>query len=378
MNNADSGTQISPEGRPSVDGSSPNQEVTATTGSVVRPKGRTKALSLKSVDQLLREIYSGKFKRSTLKKEELTAMRHASKSGEPERKEILNLTLSDRTLDRTRQLILLGGKLDETIIAEQIREFVREVLQRHPAFGMKSLTDVLKNFPESATENQAIEALTSQDYASLSWPEGIEPMPMKKKELEQCKENAVYCLLLWFWAKGETSVEHIQRHLQKYLWKPDAKRYKTDRDKLRVLTKNDHAAASIACALFEKQALQQSERADAAQSAEERATASVQKLRNELTDAKKKLTTSQTEIDRLEKELKQEKQTHADDGAHLKDDYERLRGQVLRRLNDELSLLDEGLHALRCDPPKVHVMVDHAERAIDGFKREIERLRENS
>lgn len=376
MNNADSGTQTSPEGRPLLDTRSPRQEVTATTGSVVRPKVRTKALSLKSVDQLLREIYSGKFKRSTLKKEELTAMRHASKSGEPKKEEILNLALSDRTLDRTRQLILLGGKLGETIIAEQIREFVREVLQRHPAFGMKSLTDVLKNFPESATENRAIELLMSQDYASLSWPAGIEPM--KKKELEQCKENAVYCLLLWFWAKGETSVEHIQRHLEKYLWKPDAKRYKTDRDKLRVLTKNDHAAASIACALFEKQALQQSQRADAAQKDEERAIAREQRLRNELTDAKEKLTTSQTEIDRLEKELEREKQTHADDRVHLKDDYERLRGQVLRRLNDELSLLDEGLRALRRDPPKVHVMVDHAERAIDGLKRDMEQLRENS
>ena len=64
--------------------------------------------------------------------------------------------------------------------------------------------------------------------------------------------------------------------------------------------------------------------------------------------------------------------------AHLRDDYEQLRGQVLRCLNREVSLLKDGLHAIRQPEPKVHVMVDHAERALDGLEREIAHLKEVS
>ena len=376
MNNSDSGTISSREGRLSVDASSPDQESTAATVSVVQRKGRTKAPPIESVDQLLRAVYTGKFKRTTLKKMELTTMRKAPKLDGPEREEILNLTLLDRTLDRTHQLILLSGKLDGPI-ANQIREFVREVLGRHPAFGTESLTGKLENLPVGAAEDRAIEALMSQDYASLSWPKEIEPM--KKKEMEQCKVNAVCCLLLWFWVTRGRSVKYIQRHLQAHLWQPTARRYRTDVDKLRALTRNrDPAAASIACALLEKESLQQSQRTDAVLMEKEHAMVRVQELRKEMDDLEARLTTSQAEVSRLGEELEQKSQSHADDKAHLKDDYERLRGQVLRRLKDELSLLDEGLHALRRDPPKIHVMVDHAERAIDGLKREMERLRENS
>lgn len=376
MNISDSRTISSLEGRPSVDASSPDKEATAETGRVVLRKGRTKAPPIESVGQLLRAVYTGKFKRTALKKMELTTMRKAPKLDGSERKEILDLTLSDRTLDRTHQLILLSGKLDAPI-ANQIREFVREVLVRHPAFGTESLAGVMENLPVGVEEDRAIEALASQDYASLSWPKEIEPM--KKKEWERCKANAVCCLLLWFWVTRGRSVEYIQRHLQAHLWQPTARRYRTDVDKLRVLTRNrDPAAASIACALLEKEALQQSQRTDTALMAEEHAMMRVQELRKELDALKARLTTSQAEVSRLGAELKQESQIHADDRAHLKDNYEQLRGQVLRRLKNELSLLDEGLQALRRNPPKVHVMIDHAERAIDGLKREIERLQENS
>ena len=59
----------------------------------------------------------------------------------------------------------------------------------------------------------------------------------------------------------------------------------------------------------------------------------------------------------------------------MRNDYEDLRGRVLRRLREDTALLEEGLHALRREPPKVHVMEDHAERAIDALKREMGRIR---
>ena len=76
----------------------------------------------------------------------------------------------------------------------------------------------------------------------------------------------------------------------------------------------------------------------------------------------------------LTDELRAAQQSHRDDIAHSGDEYAKLRGRILHRIKQELSLLEDGLHALRRDPPKVHVMDDHAERAIDGLKREVQRL----
>jgi len=63
--------------------------------------------------------------------------------------------------------------------------------------------------------------------------------------------------------------------------------------------------------------------------------------------------------------------------AHLLDDLETMRGTTLRRLTDDVALLREGLHALRRDQPKVHIMVDHAERVIDALTAHIKQLQRN-
>jgi hypothetical protein len=43
-------------------------------------------------------------------------------------------------------------------------------------------------------------------------------------------------------------------------------------------------------------------------------------------------------------------------------------------LTRELELLDEGMLAIKREPPKVHVMVDHGERAMGGLRDEIKSL----
>ena len=53
--------------------------------------------------------------------------------------------------------------------------------------------------------------------------------------------------------------------------------------------------------------------------------------------------------------------------AHLEDDLEKVRGDTIRVLTAEIRMLGDGLHALKKDPPKVHVMIDHAERSRDSL-----------
>ena len=340
------------------------------------PKKRAKPPSIENVAHLLRAIYEGHFKRMTLKKAELSALCRAPTPTEAERADLLREALLDRLLDKTRQLILLGLRLDGPAVPGLIREFPRAVLEQHPLFQSKSLRSVLANLPEAMAEEEAIKTVLRVDCASLTWPE--EKKQLTKRQCDQCRRNGALCLLMLFWGSRGTSVERIQRYLQSTLWAPTSRGQNSDREKLYALINTrDPAAASVVFGILDEAAIKQERRAEAAVRSQERALSRVATLEEQIAHVERNLTEATAEAERVLKELEETSRAHATARAHWKDDYEQLRGQMRRRLKEELSLLDEGLHALRREPPKIHVMVDHAERAIDGLKREMERLRGN-
>ena len=378
MGKSEQSTQNLLENKPSANVNSIEEKAASTSGGSVQSKTRAKAMRIERMDQLLHAIYAGTFKRVTLKKEEIKAIRNSPNLAVSEHEEFLGRIPSlDRTLDRTRHLLLLSVGLDMPVKISQIQEFVSVVLQRHPAFRTSLLREGLENLPGGLEQDQAVEELANQDYAKLNLPEGVEPL--SKNEQKKCKDNAVGCLLLWLWiTRRIVSPEKIIYYLQAHLWKPVARRHNTEPEKLRVLiTTRDRAAVSIIRTLMENQILQQSQRADAAISAEERAIVLKGETDKELVDVKNMLTVSQAEVGQLKKKLVSKSQELIDERAHSKNEYEQLRGQVLRRLRSELKLLDEGLQALQLETPKTHVTIDHIERVIDGLKSEMDRLREN-
>ena len=377
MGKSEHSTQNLLEDKLSANVNSIEQMAAATSDGSIQSKKHTKAMRIERMDQLLRAIYAGTFKRMTLKQEEIKAVRNSPKLAVSEHEELLGRIPSiDRTLDRTRHLLLLSVGLEMPVKISQIQEFVSIVLQRHPAFRTSLLREGLENLPGGLEQDQAVEELANQDYAKLNLPEGVEPL--SKNEQKKCKDNAVSCLLLWLWiTRRIISIEKIIYYLQAHLWKPVASRHNTETEKLRVLiATRDRAAVSIIRTLMENQILQQSQRADAAISAEERAKVLKGETDKELADVKNMLTASQAEIGQLTQKLVLKSQERADERAHSKNEYEQLRGQVLRRLRSELKLLDEGLQALQLETPKTHVTIDHIERVIDGLKSEMDRLRE--
>lgn len=376
MGKSEHGTQNLLEDKPSTSVNSIEPKAAATSDGSIQSKKHANVMRIERMDQLLHAIYAGTFKRVTLKKEEIKAIRNSPKLDVSEHEELLGQIPSiDRTLDRTRHLLLLSIGLEMPVKISQIQEFVSVVFQRHPAFRTSLLREDLENFPEGLKQDKAVEELANQDYAKLYLPEGVEPL--RKNEQKKCKDNAVCCLLLWLWiTRRIISIEKIIYYLQAHLWKPVARRHNTETEKLRVLiTTRDSAAVSIIRTLMENQILQQSQRADAAISAEERVISQKEELDKELAAVKDMLTASQVEVNQLTQKLVLKSQELADERAHSKNEYKQLRGQVLRRLRAELTLLDEGLQALMLETPKIHVTIDHTERVIDGLKLEMDRLR---
>lgn len=56
-------------------------------------------------------------------------------------------------------------------------------------------------------------------------------------------------------------------------------------------------------------------------------------------------------------------------------EYEKMRGSAIRCIEEQLELLRVGLVALHRDPPKPHVIDDHASRAVEALTAELERLK---
>jgi len=366
----------------------PNPEATASSERVESAQGATRvepadgtkhrdnSPPIGTLAQLISAIYGGRFKRTTLTKAEIVALRTATEVTEAERTELFNEAQLDRLLERTRQLMLLGLGVEELRLQGSIREFARGVLERHPLFQPESQRAVLANLPEAMTEEEAVKTVLQADGASLGCTE--EQTPLTKKQGDQCRKNAALCLLMLFWGSRGTSVERIQRCLYSTVWTPGPRGSKSDREMLYTLiSTGGQEAASVISSLLNDVVAQHKRQAEIAARAEERASSRVVQLEEQVAQLDRQLTEATAHANRLQQELEEAKQRHETARVHWEDDFEQLRGRMMRRLREELSLLDEGLHALRREPPKVHVMIDHAERAIDGLKREMERLRRN-
>lgn len=63
-----------------------------------------------------------------------------------------------------------------------------------------------------------------------------------------------------------------------------------------------------------------------------------------------------------------------DEDRLARDREETLRARVSRRLKSDVAMLQEGLDALRREPPRVKVMEDHADRVYESLRRELEQL----
>ena len=147
------------------------------------PTKRAKPAPLESCADLLRAVYSGKRKRWNPTEKTLRKMYSGPKLEPAELEELLGFAARDRTLEKTRELMLLSmERFDGPNLAGQVRGFVRDVLMRHPAFQTEALTDALRDLPEGPAPERAVERLAKQSFDSLPWSE--DAVAPKKSDLE--------------------------------------------------------------------------------------------------------------------------------------------------------------------------------------------------
>ena len=336
---------------------------------------RSTAVQLTSYADMLRAAYGPTRRRWKPTGSEIREMLAGQKLDQAERDQLLDMAALDRTLKRTRELMLFGlNRLDGGNGERPVRGFVRDVLLRHPAYQLKSLETALEH-PDRTDDKHAVQIISALNYASLPWRERVK---FSTTAARTCRTNVLHCLLLWFRESllPPLPLERIHHYLHRELWVPSAARRTSESERVQILIKNrDHAATAIACSTFEELAVESRQQADVSRAAASRAISQTRRLEKSLTSLEERLKDAQTRLERATHDLNAERSDRSIERTHLQDDYEKLRGRVVRRLDAELSLLKEGLQALRRNPPKVAVMDDHADRAIDGLTCEIDRLR---
>ncbi len=346
-----------------------NEQTTTSPTKHSKQVTRNKLLPIDSIQQLISRIYAGEFNRTKLRKADMDRIRAKSALTCDEINNLVELSSEDRLLKNTIKLVTIGVMAESLTVKEQIAKFVHKKLKHHPAFRGLML---------SGQPDNVIHAIANfKRYENSSWPDDYKKLSRRDKKT--CMVNSINCFLLWLWINDKIPLERVQEYLLRYRWKPAATRVKYDAEKVLLVTgARDSETIAISIDASSRDAVIQKERAEIAEIENKGLLNQISSLKVDLDNVQKMLLDTQKEVDLLNKELLRESQEHANDNAHFRDDYESLRGRVLRRMNAELVLLEQGLHALRRDPPKINVMADHAERAVDGLKAECERLKKRA
>ena len=331
-----------------------------------------------TLDAFIRYAYARKGQRLALRPAEEKALCHQPRLDLGARDQLLEIAKDDLTLSVPRRLLLVFRPIvGYPTLNGTVRDFVRDVLLRHPAFGSPELRAAIKGQPEAPDAPRALELLAGSDFVEIAGR--CVDKKLTPSQTEELRRNALYTLAAWFVETRGVSVEKLVQHLYPAVWEPAARDADSDTARLEAITElQELAGVGVVVSVFRKQADLQVQSAIAARREQERLQSRVESLTTEVGGLREQLGERDRRIAELEQTNASETREHEHTLAHLRDRLEQLRTRVLRRLKGEVELLTEGLHALRREPPKTHVMDDHAERALDGLRREIQELERES
>lgn len=334
---------------------------------------RPTATSLATYGDLLRAAYGPVRRRWKPTSREMGVIQANPGPSSAEHRRLLDFSESDVTLKKTRELMLFGMKrLDGTNPKRPIRGFVRDVLHRHPAYQSKSLQHALAH-PDIDLKQSTVHVL---DGETRRWHERS---GLPKRQVDSCLMNVLHCLLLWRSESqsASSSLQETLDYLREEIWTSFTRRRTSESEQFRALIGDrDPRATSIACARLTTQTMKLERQLEAVRADAKRLQGSLDEVTDRWRESREELKNTTARNADVERSFLAARNDHADEKAHMRDDFEKMRSSVAHRIKAELSLLTDGLHALRRNPPKLSVMDDHAERAIDGLTRELERLRE--
>ncbi len=360
-----------PEAAPAVMESSSAVDANESR-TIAKPK-----VQIETFGQFITHAYGMKGRKVALKSKVERAIAQEPKLAFDEMERVAQLVKEDTVLAVPRQLLLAARAVQGfPALRAALRGFVRDVLLRHPFFRQPGVEAAVRNLDSAPTPAEVLKVLAASDKQLLS---AEDAESMKAPEIEQLRLNAANCMAVWLADVKGLSIPALSGALFVALWRPRAIELEHETARLRALTEIDElAGVGLVCEEYRRQAAEKLAQAEMATKEAAALTDRLQSLEQELSEAREMVKGQAAAIETNEAahaaELEALKANNETEAAHLRDDIELLRTRVMRRLKADVDLLELGMEALRRPEPKVHVMMDSAERVADALRKEVKNL----
>jgi len=334
--------------------------------------------SIESLEQFIGKAYSLKGRRLSLSAAVERRIGRTPHLDEEALGRLHTKSRDDKLFVVPRQLLLIAREIQTyPVLRSELQRFIKQVVISRPIFGKYGLMGAIDNLDgaPSIEEALSIVAKCDGDLQGLGFPKA----KSKATELNMLRISLVSFLVLWFYDTRAVTLVQLNEMLYRVLWAPRAAELIDDASRLRALTDiHDLVGVGAACGVFVAAAKESSRMETAAQQERDAAQEQRQVLKEEIERDRYQFNVRIGYLEGEVSRLNELAERHRRDGEvaqnHMRADIERLRTRVLRRLNGDVALLEEGLTALRRTPPKIHVMDDHGERVADALRQEISRL----
>jgi len=314
----------------------------------------------------------------SLKDKDLKYLTAQKRLTETERASILNEnTSSDPTLAVLLQLLLSTHEINERFenVKDELLKYVEMGFKNHPLFLELKIMDMVMSNHNDLTE--LLELIINYDLSELK---GIKSdKPLVKQDFELLKKNAIRCLVVSNVLRGKGQkpklLSRVPGIFNKIFWSNEKSNLE-EKKHLRVITMaKDFAALGVVTFKFQEKINTLSKSAQQAREALKLEHDKNIGFQSKIAKLESEIFEHRSEIENLNNTITSLNIKHQDTLVHTKDDFEKLRTRVLRRVRSETQLLSIGLTALRKTPPKTHVMDDHAERVLESLNEEIKKLK---
>jgi len=352
-----------------VDRSNDAKAPTPTGPSVVRAK----AGDPENLQDFVTLAYARKGQRIGMKKKVAVAIAQGPPPDDAVWERIQDLAKNDVLLAVPKQMLLAAIPNKGTSRAwSQVLEACLAALRVHPA-SSELVPMLLSAHGGSDKADELLDQATAFRFGTIPHPASTKPL--SASHVATLRANVTGTVALWMVAVWGVASPPVLRSLHNRVWSTESRRASAMIDAWRrILEVRDPSALGLACDAFVSEADHARRDAEVARSSEAAALRRMADLEATIARLQAQLDQERSTSEDLRRAAAQASRDAEAALSHARDDYERLRTRVLRRLAREVELLDEGMLAIKRAPPKLHVMADHGDRALSGLREEIKAL----
>lgn len=285
-----------------------------------------------------------------------------------------SLAAHDHLLSVPSQFFLAGLPYRHILrIWRQVERAYIAMLRLHPAS-----TNLVETLQASRSSQKpawnALETVCSANAVSNAVATGLKQR-LRASDHSRLQHNLVCNVVLWLTQFSSVDLDSVIRQLYTLQWRNTIKPGCKSTDRLKTLFRlTDYSLAGLVASSFADETERQRRRAEDSESLQSGTSDELAHSQEVVRQLEVRVEELISRTTTLEMTIQKNNERHMADLAHAAHDHNEIISRMTRRIEAELDLLQEGLSALRRNPPKTHVMDDHAERAISGLRSELDRL----